>query len=45
MPQPAAVGEQAPAFSLPNQDGQPVSLSDLTALGPVVVFFLSLIHI
>ena len=39
MPQAAAIGEHAPAFSLPNQDGQMVSLTDLIAQGPVVVFF------
>ena len=31
-------GEQAPDFTLPNQDGEPVSLSDLRGK-PVVLYF------
>lgn len=31
------VGDRAPAFELPNQDGDPVRLSDIE--GPLVVFF------
>ena len=42
--QPAAaenglVGRKAPAFTLPDQDGKPVSLASLTARGPVVLYF------
>jgi hypothetical protein len=33
------VGDKAPDFSLPNGDGKPVSLSELTAKGPVVLIF------
>ena len=33
------VGDKAPDFSLPNADGKPVSLSDYTSRGPVVVIF------
>lgn len=36
---PIADGDRAPEFTLPDQDGNEVSLSDLTAEGPVVVFF------
>jgi peroxiredoxin Q/BCP len=32
-------GDQAPDFTLPDQDGQPRSLSSLLAGGPVVLFF------
>ena len=34
-----AVGDQAPAFTLPGVDGRSVSLHDLLAVGPVVVVF------
>ena len=33
------VGKKAPAFTLPDQDGKPVSLASLTARGPVVLYF------
>jgi cytochrome oxidase Cu insertion factor (SCO1/SenC/PrrC family) len=33
------VGEQAPDFTLPDQDGRPVSLAQLTAPGGVVLVF------
>ena len=33
------VGDKAPAFTLNNTDGKPVSLSSLTAAGPVVISF------
>ncbi|MGC8462665.1 MAG: thioredoxin-dependent thiol peroxidase [Acidimicrobiales bacterium] len=33
-----AVGDRAPAFTLPDQDGNPVSLADFTG-SPVVVYF------
>ena len=32
-------GDQAPDFTLPDQDGTPRALSDLLAGGPVVLFF------
>lgn len=32
-------GQQAPEFSLPDQDGTPRALSDLVAAGPLVLFF------
>ncbi|NUT53196.1 MAG: redoxin domain-containing protein, partial [Saccharothrix sp.] len=32
-------GDQAPDFTLPDQDGRPRSLSGLLADGPVVLFF------
>jgi peroxiredoxin Q/BCP len=32
-------GEPVPDFELPDQDGKPVRLSDLTVHGPVVLFF------
>ncbi|MFE9748841.1 peroxiredoxin [Saccharothrix saharensis] len=32
-------GDQAPDFTLPDQDGTPRALSDLLAAGPVVLFF------
>jgi peroxiredoxin Q/BCP len=32
-------GDQAPDFTLPDQDGTPRALSDLLADGPVVLFF------
>lgn len=35
----ARVGEQAAAFTLPNQDGDDVSLQELSSRGPVVVTF------
>ena len=35
----ARVGQAAPPFTLPNQDGRSVSLSELTARGPVVLSF------
>jgi peroxiredoxin len=36
----AAVGTQAPRFTLPDAHGGPVALDDLLASGPVVVVFL-----
>ena len=33
------VGDKAPDFSLPNPDGKPVTLTDYTSHGPVVVIF------
>jgi peroxiredoxin Q/BCP len=33
------VGKKTPAFTLPDQDGKPVSLASLTARGPVVLYF------
>jgi hypothetical protein len=33
------IGDQAPAFTLPNVDGELVNLSRLLARGPVVVTF------
>lgn len=33
------VGERAPNFSLPDENGERVSLEDLRARGPVVVYF------
>jgi len=32
------VGQKAPDFSLPGPDGKPVTLSELTARGPVVLY-------
>ncbi len=32
-------GDTAPAFTLPDQDAKPKSLSELTAKGPAVVYF------
>ena len=32
-------GDNAPQFTLPNYDGQAVSLGDLTASGPVIISF------
>lgn len=34
-----AVGEKAPAFTLPDADGQSISLSDLLKKGPLIVTF------
>ena len=34
-----SVGQPAPDFTLPNQDGEPVSLDDLKGNGPIVLFF------
>ena len=34
-----AVGERAPEFTLPNQRGEPVRLSDRLSRGPVVLSF------
>jgi peroxiredoxin len=36
---PGLVGKKAPAFTLPDQDGKPVSLASLVAKGPVVLYF------
>lgn len=36
---PVAVGDRAPAFELPDQDGRPFRLADALGHGPVVVFF------
>lgn len=33
------VGDQAPAFTLPNQDGEPVSLGSLKGKTVVLFFF------
>jgi thioredoxin-dependent peroxiredoxin len=33
------IGDKAPDFSLPDQDGKPVKLSDLTAKSAVVLYF------
>ena len=33
------VGDRAPDFALPSQTGEPVSLSDLLAKGPLVLYF------
>jgi len=33
------VGARAPAFALPNQDGQIISSADLLARGPLVINF------
>jgi len=33
------VGKKAPAFTLPDQHGRPVSLASLTARGPIVLYF------
>jgi thioredoxin-dependent peroxiredoxin len=33
------VGKKAPAFTLPDQDGKPVTLASLVAKGPVVLYF------
>jgi peroxiredoxin Q/BCP len=33
------VGERAPSFSLPDQDGRPVRFDDLLGKGPIVLFF------
>jgi peroxiredoxin len=35
----ARIGQPAPDFSLPNGAGQPVSLTELRARGPVVLSF------
>ena len=32
-------GKKAPAFTLPDQDGNPVTLASMTARGPVVLYF------
>jgi cytochrome oxidase Cu insertion factor (SCO1/SenC/PrrC family) len=32
------VGQKAPEFTLPDQSGKQVTLSDLTAKGPVVIY-------
>jgi len=34
-----AVGARAPAFALPNQDGQIISSADLLARGPLAISF------
>jgi peroxiredoxin Q/BCP len=36
---PLAVGDEAPEFTLEDQDGNEVSLSELLAKGPLVLFF------
>jgi thioredoxin-dependent peroxiredoxin len=36
---PSLVGKKAPAFTLPDQDGKPVTLASLIANGPVVLYF------
>jgi peroxiredoxin Q/BCP len=33
------VGDRAPAFTLPDTDGRPVSLESLLAKGPVILAF------
>ena len=33
------MGQQAPDFTLPNQDGEPVSLGDLKGHGAMILFF------
>jgi thioredoxin-dependent peroxiredoxin len=33
------VGDKAPDFTLPNQDGEPMSLAELKGSGPLVLFF------
>lgn len=33
------IGDNAPAFTLDDQDGRPVALTDLLAQGPVVLYF------
>lgn len=33
------VGDSVAEFELPNQEGQPVSLGDLVADGPVALYF------
>jgi AhpC/TSA family len=33
------VGDRAPEFTLPDEDGRPVSLTSLLATGPVVLSF------
>jgi peroxiredoxin Q/BCP len=35
----AQVGDTAPDFTLPNQEGQPVALHDLLGKGPIVLYF------
>lgn len=39
MSKPVAVGDQAPPFTAPTKDGRTVTLADLVAQGPVVLFF------
>jgi peroxiredoxin Q/BCP len=34
-----AIGSRAPDFTLPDQDGQPVTLSAVLARGPVLLYF------
>jgi len=34
-----AIGSRAPEFTLPNQDGESVSLSTLLARGPLILYF------
>ncbi|MGK7873951.1 MAG: peroxiredoxin [Xenococcaceae cyanobacterium] len=36
---PMQVGDRAPAFTLPNQSGTPVNLSDLLGQKPIVLYF------
>jgi peroxiredoxin len=38
--QTAGIGQQAPDFTLTDQDGQPFHLADALAAGPVVLVFL-----
>ena len=33
------IGDRAPEFTLPDQDGKPASLADLLAQGPLVLYF------